>query len=273
MHNATVDDRVFECVANEWLGEDIVLLTVRPETGAWPAVAPGQFFMLAPPDGDRVFVLRRPFSLHDLTPPLGRFLFRRLGYGTRRLADMVPGTRLRALGPLGRPFPMPPEPTGPVLLISGGLGMATMFMLHRELVRRGYTVHHVYAARTATHIVRLDALRALGGYVWPATDDGSMGWAGRIDRVLERRPDALQTAWTAIYMCGPTVMMRACAPIVRRFWSCPVWVALEVVMGCGFGVCRGCAIPLRDSNRYAMACIDGPIFSIDEVDWSCLPPP
>ena len=273
MRNPFVNDWVFECVASERLGEDIVLLTVRPEAGTWPAVAPGQFFMIAPPGEERAFVLRRPFSLHDLTPPLGRFLFRRRGYGTQRLADVRPGARLRAIGPLGRPFPMPPASNGPVLLISGGLGMATLFLLHRELVRRGYTVHHVYAARTAAHLVRLDALRDLGGTVWPTTDDGSMGWEGRVDRVLAQRPDVLMQPWTAIYMCGPTVMMQACAPITRGFWTCPVWVALEVIMGCGFGVCRGCAVPLREPNRYAMACTEGPIFSIDEVDWSCLPPP
>jgi hypothetical protein len=65
-------------------------------------------------------------------------------------------------------------------------------------------------------------------------------------------------------------------------------VALETHMGCGFGACLSCAIPLRpDSIKktplwkkpalqwsedgctcYSLICKDGPVYDIREVDWN-----
>jgi dihydroorotate dehydrogenase electron transfer subunit len=64
-------------------------------------------------------------------------------------------------------------------------------------------------------------------------------------------------------------------------------VALETHMGCGFGACLSCAIPLRPgsirktpfwkkpalqwsedgSTCYSLICRDGPVYDIREVDW------
>ena len=49
-------------------------------------------------------------------------------------------------------------------------------------------------------------------------------------------------------------------------------LALETIMACGIGICQGCTIirnyEKNDSYRkkYALACIDGPVFNIGELD-------
>jgi dihydroorotate dehydrogenase electron transfer subunit len=269
----TVRDMRLFCVTREDVGPDIVWLGLVPEGGDWPPTAPGQFYMLEVPTSERCFALRRPFSLHDLQDGVGYFLFRRMGFGTRRLGSLRPGEAIRGFGPLGRPFP---EPTGdgPVGLISGGLGMATLYLWHRTLIRQGRVVYHLYAARTAEQLVRLEALEALGGTLWLATDDGSLGWAGRADEVLRRYEAEFRRPWSALYVCGPTVMIRACVEVLRSYTEAPIWAILEAPMACGYGVCRGCAVPVRTNPpSYRMICVDGPALSADEVDWSCLPSP
>ncbi|MBI3002715.1 MAG: hypothetical protein HYY54_03670 [candidate division NC10 bacterium] len=37
-------------------------------------------------------------------------------------------------------------------------------------------------------------------------------------------------------------------------------------MGCGIGICMGCAVPVR-GDRYRLCCKDGPVFEASEVLW------
>jgi dihydroorotate dehydrogenase electron transfer subunit len=48
----------------------------------------------------------------------------------------------------------------------------------------------------------------------------------------------------------------------------PVQVSLEVVMGCGVGVCYGCTI--KTKNGLKQACTDGPVFDLSDVLWDWL---
>ena len=49
-------------------------------------------------------------------------------------------------------------------------------------------------------------------------------------------------------------------------------LALETIMACGIGICQGCTIVRNTEsvntyrNHYALACIDGPIFNIKEIN-------
>ena len=44
-------------------------------------------------------------------------------------------------------------------------------------------------------------------------------------------------------------------------------------MGCGFGTCLGCALPVQraDCERaWALCCSDGPVLAMGEVDWAAV---
>jgi len=47
-------------------------------------------------------------------------------------------------------------------------------------------------------------------------------------------------------------------------------VALETYMGCGTGVCLGCAVP-RTTGEYDRACREGPVYRADSIRWDELP--
>ena len=52
-----------------------------------------------------------------------------------------------------------------------------------------------------------------------------------------------------------------------------VSLAVETIMACGVGICQGCTVELNKNNenkdsyreKYALACIDGPIFNAKDI--------
>ena len=55
-----------------------------------------------------------------------------------------------------------------------------------------------------------------------------------------------------------------------NFYECQL--ALETIMACGIGICQGCTVEMSDCNttnsyrqKYALACIDGPIFNAKDI--------
>ena len=43
----------------------------------------------------------------------------------------------------------------------------------------------------------------------------------------------------------------------------PVQISLEIMMGCGVGVCYGCTIKTRSGLK--QVCQDGPVFELEEI--------
>lgn len=214
-------------------------------------------------------------------------LFRVVGPGTAWLSGRRPGESLDVLGPLGNGFRLPPEGRT-TLLIARGIGIAPLYALALEIREQepGSPLHILMGARSQR---RLFYTRELGelGTLHLYSDDGSSGFRGRATDLLEdllargRLPEEISA-----YACGPVRMLRELAPVAERA-SLPVQVALETHMGCGFGACLSCAIPLLperivrragwekpalqraedNSIAYSLLCRDGPIYDIREVDW------
>src|SRR5262249_33585125 len=104
------------------------------------------------------------------------------------------------------------------------------------------------------------------------TDDGSRGFAGRVDarlvQVLAERKPAL------VLTCGPEPMMEAVGAVCRAA-SVPARASLEPVMGCGYAVCNGCAVAVDDSRQadgytYELACREGTVFDAARLHWELL---
>jgi dihydroorotate dehydrogenase electron transfer subunit len=198
-------------------------------------------------------LLRRPFSIHRAEDGIVEVLLEPVGEGTRLLLGLRTGDRVSLLGPLGRGYTFDPSWRS-VALVSGGLGVAPMPLAAREARAAALRVHWVHGARTADELCR----EWHGDEVWWATDDGSRGVHGSA-------LDAVPPGVDQVLACGPNRMLAALA----HRW-CGAQVAVETYMGCGTGVCLGCAVP-RTSGEYDRACTEGPVYRAHTIRWDELP--
>ena len=233
-------------------------------------VVPGQFVMLRG-DWGRDLLNGRAFSILDATSDRHfSVLAKVFGRGTALLAEAKPGEELTATAPLGTGFPAPID--GELqLLVAGGVGLPPLHLHARRAAAQGEADQMVmfYGGRTADDIVLTDALEAAGVELVVATEDGSRGHKGFVTVPLLERLRAAQAEGRALRMlsCGPTPMLKAVRKIALEM-GIPAHLCLEEQMGCGFGVCLGCAVPVYGALPYKYCCTDGPVFDAREVRWA-----
>lgn len=222
---------------------------------------PGQFAMVRGAAWGSSPFLPRPMSLLEAgkTPSI---LVKVVGEGTRRLAAASPGELFTFHAPLGRGWSPCPEDRTPVL-VAGGVGVCPLLFLARSLASLGREPIALYGGRTACELP-LDGALGRVADLRIATEDGSTGETGLVTRLLEQVLRDTNGRVKA-YVCGPRRMMAVVAGMCRDAGAlCEV--SLETVMGCGFGVCLGCAVP-RTGGGYLYACSQGPCVDGFAVDW------
>jgi dihydroorotate dehydrogenase electron transfer subunit len=278
---------IFSCpvLTNDQVARGIFLMRLlAPEIAV--AVRPGQFInvKVSPePDAKNKLqtatcrlpptayppLLRRPFSVCEVDRQAGiiSLLWKVIGPGTDLLARHQPGTMLSVIGPLGNGFDLS-NATGSVALVAGGVGVAPLPILAMELVSRGITFEVLLGSRTADEIWGERELAALGGEVRIATDDGSAGEKGFVTKLLEKWLQEHARVDAQVFACGPMPMLAA---VAKRCLEArvPAQLAIETMMGCGFGICMGCpvepAVGVEKFGRYYLACLDGPVFSAEAI--------
>ncbi len=261
-----------------WLDLDVPAGFGAPE--------PGQFVQIMLPSIVNPTLLPRPMSVAAVARRAGGhrlgFLYAPVGTGTRALATLARGAVVQTLGPLGRGFPL--DQPGTPVLVAGGRGVAPLLFAAERLGRMGRRAQFVFGARDRAHLVALDeAKRSLarwGGRLHLCTDDGSRGSRGTVVEPLRRVAAGIDGP-VVIHACGPHAMLAAVADWAMAH-DARAWLAMESVMACGTGVCRGCPLARSEPSRrafrddapsllgnrdYAMCCTEGPVFEARELDW------
>ena len=264
-----VDARVID---NRRLSDDYNVLSLdAPEIAA--ATAPGQFVMVRPGHGIEP-LLRRPFSVFEIVRDAARprgisILSKRVGVTTAQIFDAAPGDRVQCLGPLGRPFTLPPPPAD-VWMVAGGVGLAPFWTVAETLAGRGVKTTLFYGGRRDADLFYLDHFERLGVTLILSTEDGSRGERGRVTLPLERSLAGRDTRVPVVVLaCGPEPMLAAVAGIAARHGvTCEV--SVERVMGCGLGGCYSCVVPVKTAAggfHHVRSCIGGPVFDAATLVW------
>ncbi len=230
----------------------------------------GQFVMLRGEWG-RDLLNGRAFSVLDVRDDRHfSVLAKVFGRGTALLSEAEAGTPLTCTGPLGTGFP---EPEGDELslLVAGGVGLPPLHLYARRAAEAGAAKDVVlfYGGRSEADIVLTEAIESAGVELVVATEDGSRGHKGFVTVPLLERLRAAKAEGRALRMlsCGPTPMLQAVRKLALEL-GVPAHLCLEEQMGCGFGVCLGCAVPVYGELPYKYCCTDGPVFDAREVRWS-----
>ena len=235
----------------------------RPE--GFPDASPGHFVSVRVTDRS-VPLLRRPYSIMDLTPVDLVLLVKDIGPGSSMLASAAPGARMDIAGPLGGvPFSHPGGDDA--VFVGGGTGLAPLIFAARSWRRQGLIGRSwlIHGAATSGEL--------MGGYcspdfseVFDSTMDGSAGFAGDAVSLLDALLKDGSIDARKLYSCGPSGMVKALElKVSSRFETHQT--SLEAVMACGVGACRGCMVPVRDDDgsRFMAVCSEGTVVDASNI--------
>ncbi|HYY85177.1 MAG TPA: dihydroorotate dehydrogenase electron transfer subunit [Beijerinckiaceae bacterium] len=261
----SADDVVATVVSNAWVNSEYKHLVLAAPAPA-PAALAGQFFQLECPAtaDDRPF-FRRPMSVYKADARRGEveFLYKVTGEGTRGLATLAAGNRMRILGPLGVGFRLDPA-WREIVAVGRGVGLATLAPLAEAAAAQGIGVTAVFSARGPAQVMSVERFASAGARVEVVLDSDRTSDVAQVEALMRRligegRADALFT-------CGSNRLMLLLQRLGREF-SIPGQVAMEQQMACGLGMCFCCVRSFRsgDDTVSRRVCWEGPVFDLQEA--------
>ncbi len=217
-------------------------------------ISPGQFVMM-----ESGQYLLRPFSVYEINEDKIGFLYRVVGGGTSFLSRLQVGSKVSIHGPLGKGFSFAEDKNIPILLVAGGIGIATFPIVARVAKEKGYKVKTLFGARSLNDLVCAEVLKK-DSELEVITDDGSSGRKGFVTELLthELQRDKRQE----VFVCGPTPMLKSVIKVCNEF-GVIAQVSFEEYMACGYGVCMSCVIKV--DGKYIRTCIEGPVMKSNLV--------
>ena len=239
----------YTILSNEKIAKDVYKMVLEGDTSA--ITAPGQFVNIKL-EG---LYLRRPISVCDYDEGSLTLIYKVVGEGTRKMAEMEAGAPLDTLTGLGNGYDTQKSGDAP-LLIGGGVGVPPMFNLARKLIGEGKAVSVILGFNSKDDVFYEDEFKALGADVYVATADGSYGTRGFVTDVMATLD------YSYFYTCGPEPMFRALDKIAKTSGQ----YSFEERMGCGFGACMGCSCKTLTGNK--RICKEGPVMEREEIIWN-----
>jgi dihydroorotate dehydrogenase electron transfer subunit len=225
---------------------------------------PGQFVMVRCGDDT---VVPRPLSIHRVDGSNLALLFNVVGRGTGWLSQRKKGEKLSIFGPLGTGFFIKHDARN-VLIVAGGIGIAPLCFLTDESLKAGIKVTLINGASTADCLLPIstpqeiydEGLKPASINVVNATEDGSEGYKGMATDLVSAYLEGIDQ----VFACGPADMYRTMSQM-PELKDKSVQISLEIMMGCGVGVCYGCTI--RTKQGIKQVCQDGPVFEMGNIEW------
>ncbi|OGI20819.1 MAG: hypothetical protein A3B68_09815 [Candidatus Melainabacteria bacterium RIFCSPHIGHO2_02_FULL_34_12] len=217
-------------------------------------ISPGQFVMM-----ESGQYLLRPFSVYETDGQKAGFLYKVIGWGTSFLSKLNIGDQVLIHGPLGKGFTYPEDKNKPILIVAGGIGIATFPIVARIAHEKGYKIKTLFGARSANDLVCAEELKKYGE-LEAITDDGSSGRKGFVTELLKN--ELTKNKNQEIMVCGPTPMLKSVIKVCNEF-SVVGQVSFEEYMACGYGVCMSCVV--MSNGKYIRTCFEGPVMRSDAV--------
>ncbi|MBI5418075.1 dihydroorotate dehydrogenase electron transfer subunit [Candidatus Poribacteria bacterium] len=224
-------------------------------------------------------LLRRPMSIFNINNDVLEIIYRMRGQGTQILATRKRGESLDIIGPLGHGFNF--ENKSHAILVGGGMGLVPLYYLAKKFTKKKQSYEIFMGARFEKELFTYKFFRKLisNKFIKIATDDGSIGFKGRVPELLENHIKSITNSISSIspfekgglkgdfqikiYSCGPEPMLKAMQALAQKY-NLDCEISLEEYMGCGVGACLSCVCK-STNNEYKRVCQEGPVFNANDV--------
>ena len=220
----------------------------------------GQFVVLRVDDkGERI-----PLTIadYDKEKELIRLIFQVVGKTTAAMSCLNVGDSIKDIsGPLGTPSEV--EKFGTVLMVGGGVGIAALYPIIKELKLAGNKVITILGGRTSELVIMKEECAKYSDELIITTDDGSEGMKGVVTEAMKmvvERGEKVDRCWCI----GPSIMMKFGTKAAAAL-GLPIIVSLNPLMVDGTGMCGCCRVTVDD--KIFFACVDGPEFDGHKVNW------
>ena len=228
---------------------------------------PGHFMEIRVSNNTEPF-LRRPISIHNLDKEKGilEFIFQVKGEGTKILSERIIGETIDIIGPLGSGT-FKYDKFQNIAVIGGGIGVFPLYELAKSAKRDNKNVNIYLGFRSKDFVLLENEFESVSDKFVLTTDDGSYREKGFAINFLEK--DIEEGKVDSIYACGPLPMLKAVRKLAIEK-NIPCQISLEERMGCGLGVCLGCAVKTakspKEAPEYWHVCKGGPVFEAKDVE-------
>jgi NAD(P)H-flavin reductase len=227
---------------------------------------PGQFNMLYFPGvGEAAISISSGPSDHDLIHTI-----RVAGDVTTAISKLGAGDVIGLRGPFGYGWPMEEAENRDLIIIAGGVGIASLRSVMRYIFTspRSCTnkVIIVYGAKTPKDIIFRDEFPryrdAFQILVTVDKADPEEYWRGEVGLVTRLTEKISYNPLNATaFICGPEIMMRASAKelVATGVPGEKIFLSIERNMNCGMGVCGHCFFGPK------FVCKEGPVFRFTDI--------
>jgi dihydroorotate dehydrogenase electron transfer subunit len=165
------------------------------------------------------------------------------------------GETIKIFGPFGKKF----RPTRQrALLVAGGIGIAPLHFLAEYLYKRSTPFDLLYGVRNSKDFILKKEMTKMADRVFFVAEYGLRGKDTVVSAIKKMKTDA----YGIIYTCGPRSML---IQLQKVQIPVPVYAFCEDFLGCGCGLCLGCAIMYR--GDYKRICVDGPVLELGGIDF------
>ena len=254
---------MYKILEKQRLSDVIVLMVIEAPHVARNAKA-GQFVIVIPDaHGERI-----PLTIADHDPTAGTvtLVIQEVGKSTMQMGQMAVGEAFYSVaGPLGHPTEI--EDYGTVVCVGGGVGIAPIYPIARDLKKTGNRVISIIGARSKNLLFWEEKMRAVSDELIVCTDDGSYGRKALVTGPLKELLEAQEGEVARVWAIGPTIMMKFVSATTQPF-NVPTTVSLNSIMIDGTGMCGGCRVAMTEGAKFV--CVDGPEFDGHLVDWNNL---
>jgi ferredoxin--NADP+ reductase len=197
----------------------------------------------------------------------------RVGKTTALLSSLKKGDAIMDIvGPLGNASEI--KNFGRVICVGGGVGIAPIFPIARELKKAGNYIISIIGARSKGLLILKKSMEQTSDELYICSDDGSIGYHGFVSGFLKHYLEentgskaGKNITIARVIAIGPALMMASAAEVTKPF-NIKTIVSLNSIMVDGTGMCGSCRVEVGGKTKFV--CVDGPEFDAHDVNFDLL---
>ncbi len=193
---------------------------------------------------------------------------RAVGSVTKRMQELNVGDEIGVRGPFGSSWPLHLKEQCDVILIAGGIGLASLRSALFQIAAkkdRYQNITVLYGVRRPSDIIYkkdLESWQKQGIKVEVTVDYPDLNWQGPVGVVTDLIKKYIKEPEnTLVFICGPEIMIKIAVHelLGAKVEQKHIFIALERHMQCAVGFCGRCQY-----GPYFI-CKDGPVFSYEQL--------